>query len=70
MIKMRGGKRQGAGRKALNPRERRVQLSMTTSPRASEWMRQMAAEQGVPMGVILEVLIDTYEEYCQKEANL
>ena len=67
---MRGGKREGAGRKALTPGERRVQLSMTTSPRASEWMRQMAQEQGVPMGVILEVLIDTYEDYCKEIADL
>lgn len=67
---MRGGRRAGAGRKALTPGERRVQLSMTTSPRASEWMRQMAAEQGVSMGVILEVLIDFYEEYCRIEPDL
>ena len=67
---MRGGKREGAGRKALTPGDKRVQLSMTISPRANAWMRQMAAEQGVPMGVILEVLIDTYEDYCQREADL
>lgn len=67
---MRGGKREGAGRKTLIPGDRRVQLSMTISPRANEWMRQMAAEQGVPMGVILEVLIDIYEEYCRIEPDL
>mgnify|MGYP005611126465 CR=1 FL=1 len=67
---MRGGKRAGAGRKALNPADKRVQLSISVSPRANEWMRQMAAEQGVPMGVILEVLIDSYEEYCRIEPDL
>lgn len=67
---MRGGRRAGAGRKALTPGEKRVQLSISASPRANEWMRQMAAEQGVPMGVILEVLIDIYEEYCRIEPDL
>ena len=67
---MRGGRREGAGRKALTPGEKRVQLSISASPRANEWMRQMAQEQGVPMGVILEVLIDSYEENCQRESLL
>lgn len=56
----RGGKREGAGRPAME--DKREQLSLSVAPKTKKWMRQMSAEQGVPMGVILEVLIDAFEE--------
>lgn len=46
--------------------QKRVQMSLSVSPKAKEWMSRMAAEQGVTMGVILEVLIDTFEESCKE----
>lgn len=63
---MRGGKRPGAGRPVIAKHEKRVQMSLSVSPETKEWMSRMAAEQGVPMGVILEVLIDTFEESCKE----
>ena len=63
---MRGGRREGAGRPAIMEHKKRVQMSLSVSPEAKEWMSRMAAEQGVTMGVILEVLIDTFEESCKE----
>lgn len=63
---MRGGKRPGAGRPAV--KGKREQLSLSVAPKTKEWMSRMAEEQGVPMGVILEVLIDYFEDSC-KEAE-
>ena len=62
---MRGGKRPGAGRPAVA--RKRVQLSLSVSQEAKVWMQTQSQEQGVTMGVILEVLIDCYEENCKKE---
>lgn len=65
---MRGGKREGAGRPAIMEHQKRVQMSISVAPETKEWMHRMAEEQGVPMGVILEVLIDYFEDSC-KEAE-
>lgn len=62
---MRGGRREGAGRPAVIETERRVQLSLSVSPKAKEWMQWQSREQGVPMGYILEVLIDSFEDSCK-----
>ena len=62
----RGGRRAGAGRPVIAEHEKRVQMSLSVSPKTKEWMSRMAAEQGVTMGVILEVLIDTFEESCKE----
>lgn len=64
---MRGGRRAGAGRPAVAEHEKRVQLSLSVSPKTKEWMQTQSREQGVIMGTILEVLIDTFEYSCRNE---
>lgn len=61
---MRGGRREGAGRPAVEGK--REQLSLSVAPKTKEWMRWQAEEQGVPMGVVLEMLIDAFEESCKE----
>lgn len=62
---MRGGKRAGSGRPAVAEHEKRVQLSLSVSPKTKLWMQDQAREQGVTMGTILEVLIDSFEKDCK-----
>jgi hypothetical protein len=64
---MRGGKRPNAGRPQINPDEKRVQLSLSVSPKTKEWMQDQSREQGVTMGTILEVLIDSFEDSCKED---
>lgn len=64
---MRGGKRAGAGRPVVAEHEKRVQLSLSVSPKAKEWMQTQSREQGVTMGTILEVLIDSFEDSCKED---
>ena len=59
---MRGGRRPGAGRPTINEREKRVSLVLSVSQQSKAWMQSQSKEQGVPMGVILEVLIDSFEQ--------
>lgn len=66
-IVMRGGKRAGAGRPVVAEHEKRVQLSLSVSPKTKEWMQTQSREQGVTMGTILEVLIDSFEDCCQEK---
>lgn len=63
---MRGGKRQGAGRPAMAEHMKRVQLSLSVSPKTKMWMQDQSREQGVTMGTILEMLIDTFEDSCKE----
>ena len=64
---MRGGKRAGAGRPAIAEHKKRVQLSLSVSPETKEWMRWQSSEQGVTMGTILEILIDSFEDDCKED---
>lgn len=64
---MRGGKRAGAGRPVVAEHEKRVQLSLSVSPKTKEWMQNQSREQGVTMGTILEVLIDSFEGSCKED---
>lgn len=66
-IVMRGGKRAGAGRPVVAEHEKRVQLSLSVSPKTKEWMQTQSREQGVTMGTILEVLIDSFEDSCKED---
>ena len=50
----RGGRRAGAGRPVVAEHEKRVQLSISVSPKTKEWMQTQSREQGVTMGTILE----------------
>lgn len=63
---MRGGRRAGAGRPSAGEKKR-VQLSMSVAPEAKQWMKWQSDEQGVPMGVILEMLIDSFEDSCKED---
>lgn len=64
---MRGGKRPNAGRPAIAEHKKRVQLSVSVSQETKEWMQTQSREQGVPMGVILEELIESFEDNCREE---
>ena len=64
---MRGGRRAGAGRPVVAEHEKRVQLSLSVSPKTKEWMQTQSREQGVTMGTILEVLIDSFEDSCKED---
>lgn len=63
---MRGGKRPGAGRPTLAPENKRVQMSLSVSQETRQWMRTMAEEQGLTTGQILELLIETFEDSCNR----
>ena len=63
----RGGRRAGAGRPVVAEHEKRVQLSLSVSPKTKEWMQTQSREQGVAMGTILEVLIDSFEDSCNED---
>lgn len=63
----RGGRRAGAGRPVVAEHEKRVQLSLSVSPKTKEWMQTQSREQGVTMGTILEVLIDSFEDSCKED---
>ena len=64
---MRGGRRAGAGRPVVAEHEKRMQLSLSVSPKTKMWMQDQAREQGVTMGIILEVLIDSFENSCKDD---
>jgi hypothetical protein len=64
---MRGGRREGAGRPAMMEHQKRVQLSISVSPKTKEWMQTQSRYQGVTMGTILEVLIDSFEDSCKED---
>ena len=64
---MRGGRRAGAGRPVVAEHEKRVQLSLSVSPKAKEWMQTQSREQGVSMGIILETLIGSFEDIQEEE---
>lgn len=63
---MRGGKREGAGRPAMLKQHKRVQLSLSVSPEARDWLRDMAAEQGVNMGRVVEMCIAAFKDECEE----
>lgn len=64
---MRGGRRAGAGRPVVAEHEKRVQLSLSVSPETKQWMQTQSMDQGVTMGTILEVLIDSFEDSCKED---
>ena len=64
---MRGGARPRAGRKAIHPEQRRVTLGARVTPQTKEWLADMAAEQGVTIGRIIEELVASFKESSIKE---
>lgn len=60
----RGGKREGAGRKAFC--EKTVAVHWRVSVRARDWINEQAEQLGEKRGVIIDALIDTFEEQAQK----
>ena len=66
---MRGGKRQGAGRKAIHPADRRVTLSARVTPQTKEWLADMAAEQGVTIGRSIEELVASFMDEAKRRVD-
>lgn len=64
---MRGGKRPNAGRPAIAEHMKRVQLSLSVSPETRDWMKWQSEEQGLPMGGVLEMLIESFEDSCKEQ---
>lgn len=56
-----GGKREGAGRKKSATS---IPVHWRISPSAKEWIVNMAKEQGVSIEKILNILIESYEDFC------
>lgn len=57
-----GGARQGAGRKAVAPSEKRVTLGARVTPETKRWLESQAFEQGVSIGRIVEELVKAFIE--------
>lgn len=55
-----GGARPGAGRKAIHPEQRRVTLGARVTPQTKGRLADMAAEQGVTIGRIIEELVASF----------
>ncbi len=58
-----GGKRQGAGRKAMQPEEKRQRLSTTVSPESALFIQDQANNSGrwgVHQGQIIDDLVSFY----------
>ena len=62
-----GGARPGAGRKAIHPEQRRVTLGARVTPQTKEWLADMAAEQGVTIGRIIEDLVASFMDESNGE---
>lgn len=56
----RGGARDGAGRKAFCSKTTAVHWRV--SEKARDWITEQAEQQGVPKGVIIDALIESFEE--------
>ena len=59
----RGGKREGAGRKATG--RKTVSVCWRVTPEVKDWLTNRAAEQGVSAGIIIEKLIKAFEELAR-----
>lgn len=57
---MRGGKREGAGRKGFC--EKTIRVCWRVSERAREWLTATAEEQNRPIGAVIDDLLDSYLE--------
>lgn len=56
----RGGKREGSGRKAIHPAEKRVQMSISVAPETKEKLSALRKN-----GVVIGKLIDRWtEDFC------
>ena len=53
---MRGGTRKGAGRKPLDPTERRIKITMYLAPETVQELRKSS----LSMGVQVDVAVSTY----------
>lgn len=62
---VKGGRRIGAGRPLIAPEKKRVPFCMSVSPETKQWMRDMATQQGLTAGGVLELLIASYENFCE-----
>ena len=51
-----GGKRQGAGRKPIDPKEKKVQVSVSVTPKTKEMIKQLR-ETGLDVNKLFEEYI-------------
>lgn len=58
-----GGRREGAGRKGFC--EKSVPVCWRVSAEAREWIKTQAKEQGVPVGAIIDALVDDFLRACK-----
>ncbi len=59
---MRGGAREGAGRKKLAHEEKRLTVALRVRSSYKEWLYDQAETQGVSIGKIVELLIDEFKD--------
>ena len=62
----RGGKRDGAGRKAMHPDGRLVTIAARVAPDVIQWIREQASVQGVSMGRIIEECVRSFDKLAQE----
>jgi hypothetical protein len=46
-----------------------VQLSISVAPETRDWLRDQSAEQGVTIGRIVEVCIESFKDECKRESQ-
>ena len=59
---LRGGAREGAGRKKVAHSEKKVAIAMRVKPVYKAWLQEQAELQGESIGRIIEVLIDNFND--------
>lgn len=59
---MHGGARPGAGRKAIAPEDRRVQLGARVKPEVKDWLVKEAEMCGTTVGRVLEEMARYFME--------
>ena len=53
-----GGLRAGAGRKMIDPADRKVTISARVSPAIAEWLRGQMEKKGKSLGQIIEEMYE------------
>ena len=57
-----GGARPGAGRKAVRPEDKRVQLGARVTPDVKEWLSREAENCGTTVGRVVEEMVRYFME--------
>ena len=54
----RGGRRPGAGRPPVCPKDKRVQLTITVAPLTRDYLQKQAKVKGLPVGRLVEQYVE------------